>query len=275
MTCSESCSSKVEWPRCEAIVSNPPFVGDRMLRKTIGDAEIDYLKKTFGIGIKDYCVYWFRKAHDHLLPGQRAGLVGTNSVSQNRGRAESLEYIASNGGVITDAVSSQKWPGEATVEVSLVNWIKDPAEPPTSFSLDGELSTEPISPSLRRLSQSVDRAGDLAPNARHAFIGPVINGKGFLLDEAQAGSLLERGAKWREVIRPYLVGEDILSRSDHGPSRWVIDFGFRPLEECERDFHEAVLIAREKVKPHRDKVRRAVYREKWWRFAETTTRSES
>jgi hypothetical protein len=239
-----------------------------MLRSTIGDAEIDYLKKTFGIGVKDYCVYWFRKAHDHLRPGQRAGLVGTNSVAQNRGRAESLEYIAANGGVITDAVSSQDWPGEATVEVSLVNWVRDPAESPTTFSLDGELLGEPISPSLRPLSRSVDHAADLATNARHAFIGPVINGKGFLLEAGEAALLLENGVRWRDVIRPYLVGEDILSRPDHGPARWVIDFGFRSLEDSERGFPEAVAIVRKHVKPHRDKVKRAVYREKWWRFAE-------
>jgi N-6 DNA Methylase len=259
---------KVEWPRCDAIVSNPPFVGDRMLRSTIGDEEIDYLKKAFGIGVKDYCVYWFRKAHDHLKPRQRAGLVGTNSVAQNRGREESLAYIAANGGVITDAVSSQDWPGEANVDVSLVNWVRDPAVAPTTFSLDGELLDEPITPSLRPLSQSVDRAEDLPANAKHAFIGPVINGKGFLLEEDEAAALLQRGDHWRDVVRPYLVGEDILGRTDHGPGRWVIDFGFRSLEECERDFPDAVAIVRERVKPHRDTVRRAVYREKWWRFAE-------
>lgn len=259
---------KVDWPTCDAIVSNPPFIGDRMLRKVVGDEEIEYLKKTFNIGVKDYCVYWFRKAHDHLQAGRRAGLVGTNSVSQNRGRAESLEYIAANGGVITDAVSSQDWPGEATVEVSLVNWVKDPLELPTAYELNGELLGEPISPSLRPLSQSVDRAVDLGQNARRAFIGPVINGKGFLLDEDEALELSRKGSQWAAVIRPYLVGEDILSRPDHGPSRWVIDFGFRNLDECERDFPEAVGIVRKKVKPHRDQVRRAVYREKWWRFAE-------
>lgn len=259
---------KIEWPSCEAIVSNPPFVGDRMLRSNIGDEEIDYLKKTFGIGVKDYCVYWFRKAHDHLRPGQRAGLVGTNSVSQNRGREESLQYIAANGGVITDAVSSQDWPGEATVEVSLVNWVRDPVEAPTIYELNGELLGEPISPSLRPLSKSVDRAVDIRMNAKRAFIGPVMNGKGFLLEDPEAAAFLTRGDAWKQIIRPYLVGEDVLSRADHGPTRWVIDFGFRSLEECERDFLDAVKIVRSRVKPHRDTVKRAVYREKWWRFAE-------
>src|SRR5450759_4964796 len=66
---------------------------------------------------------------------QRAGLVGTNSISQNLGRSASLDYITSNGGTITDAVSSQKWPGEAKVHVSLVNWAKHDYAGP--FLLDG------------------------------------------------------------------------------------------------------------------------------------------
>lgn len=258
---------KVDWPECEAIVSNPPFVGDRMLRSTIGDEEIEYLRKTFGIGVKDYCVYWFRKAHDHLRPGQRAGLVGTNSVAQNRGRAESLEYIAASGGVITDVVRSQDWPGEASVDVSLVNWVREPVVAPATYSVDGVLIKEPISPSLRPLSRSVDRAEDLLANARAAFIGPVINGPGFILDESKAGELLKKGNPWLDVIRPYLVGEDVLGRPDHGPSRWVIDFGFRALEDCEEHFPDALDIVREKVKPDRDRNRDKHYRTYWWQFA--------
>ena len=32
-----------------------------------------------------------------------------------------------NGGTITEAVSTQVWPGEATVHVSIVNWVKGEA----------------------------------------------------------------------------------------------------------------------------------------------------
>ncbi|MGH7314706.1 MAG: DNA methyltransferase, partial [Candidatus Rokuibacteriota bacterium] len=115
---------RMRWPRTDAIVGNPPFHGDRFLRGLLGDAYVEWLRREFGVGIKDYCVYWFRKAHDHLDDGQRAGLVGTNSISQNRGRGASLNYLIENGGLITDAVSTQDWPGEANVDVSIVNWVK-------------------------------------------------------------------------------------------------------------------------------------------------------
>lgn len=118
---------RVTWPETDCIIGNPPFLGSQHIRGVYRDVYVAWLKKEFGVGVKDLCVYWFRKAQDHLLPGQRAGLVGTNSVSQNRARSVSLQYIVDTGGVITDAVSTQKWPGEAKVHVSLVNWVKSPA----------------------------------------------------------------------------------------------------------------------------------------------------
>jgi hypothetical protein len=72
---------QADWPEVDTIIGNPPFLGSQLLRASLGDGYLKWLNSTFGVGIKDLCVYWFRKAHDHLKPGQRAGLVGTNSVS--------------------------------------------------------------------------------------------------------------------------------------------------------------------------------------------------
>ena len=44
-------------------------------------------------GRADYCTYWFRKAHDVLQPGSRAGLVGTNTIRQNYSREASLDPV--------------------------------------------------------------------------------------------------------------------------------------------------------------------------------------
>lgn len=117
---------QVEWPRADAIIGNPPYHGSQQLRRELGDEYVEWLKDEFGVGLKDYAVYWFRKAHQHLRPGGRAGFVATNSITQNRSRGVSLEWIAETGGVITNAVSKQPWPGEAVENVSIVNWVKEP-----------------------------------------------------------------------------------------------------------------------------------------------------
>jgi len=114
---------QMEWPRANAIIGNPPYHGASNVRSMLGDDYVEWLKHEFGVGIKDCCVYWFRKAEDRLEPDGRAGLVGTNSISQNLGRGASLDYVVANGGMIVNAISTQDWSGEAAVDVSIVNWV--------------------------------------------------------------------------------------------------------------------------------------------------------
>jgi len=258
---------RIPWPETDAIIGNPPFLGSQQMRSALGGPYVDWLKREFGVGIKDICTYWFRRAHEHLAPGQRAGLVGTNSVSQNRARGVSLDYIAANGGVITDAVSSEKWPGDAKVHVSLVNWVKEPAVRPTAFTLDGE-PVAGITTSLRAAATQGWSPVALAANKGRCFQGPIPAGGGFIIGRAEAESLLAHdGADYRAVVHPYLVGEDIADGVAQQPSRWVIDFAQHTLEEAQA--HPAALdIVRARVKPVRELNNRKLYRERWWLFAE-------
>ncbi len=120
-----------EWPKADAIIGNPPFLGGKHMRINLGDNYIDRVFKRFP-DVKDsvdFCAYWFRLAHDHIGQDGRAGLVGTNSVSQGKSRLAALDYVAHNQGVIHEAISSQPWSGEANVHVSIVNWRKQPSSP--------------------------------------------------------------------------------------------------------------------------------------------------
>lgn len=252
---------RVPWPKSSVIIGNPPFHGDRNLRELLGDDYIKWLKQEFGCGVKDHCVYWFRKAHDHLGPGQRAGLVGTNSVSQNRGRSASLNYIVENGGVITDAVSSQDWPGEAAVDVSIVNWVREPTAAPDGFELDGQ-EVVGIDTALSESTIPVADVPVLGANKGVAFQGVIPRGDGFLLDPDEAASILAlTDARYGNVIVPYLGGKDITTAVDHGPSRYIIDFGQMPLESAAR-YPAALDVVRDRVKPKRDED--PVYASCWW-----------
>lgn len=254
-----------DWPDVDAIIGNPPFLGSQRLRSSLGAAYLDWLSNTFGVGVKDLCVYWFRKAHDALAPGQRAGLVGTNSVAQNRARDASLDYIVENGGVITDAVSSQRWPGDAKVHVSIVNWVKNPDEAPADFSLDGD-GVPGITSSLRPLSAQSWKPKALKQNADKCFQGPIPVGKGFIIDPGEANTLLGLDdADYAQVVRRYLTSDDIADRPHQDPSRWVIDFAQRSLEEAVQ-FSAAITIVRERVKPERDANDDLGFRTKWWQF---------
>lgn len=252
---------RMDWPRADAIVGNPPFHGSQMLRRVLGDDYVEWLRREFDVGVKDYCVYWFRKAHDHLADDDRAGLVGTNSISQNRARGASLDYITDDGGVITSAVSKQPWPGDAVVNVSIVNWIKSPAVPPTRFVLDGE-EVASISPSLR--GDGAQPATTLPANLGRSFQGPIPVGTGFVLDPSEAAQLLSHHP-YRDVVRPYLIGDDVAGDPDQAPRRFIIDFNTLPLEDA-MAFPAALDIVRQRVKPERDQNRDRGFRTYWWRF---------
>lgn len=259
-------SLKTEWPKVDAIIGNPPFHGDRRLRGVLGDEYIDWLKAGFGVGVKDHCVYFFRKAHQELGKGKRAGLVATNTISQAKNRDASLAWIADNGGVITDAVSTKPWSGDAKVHVSIVCWERD-GKGPHEFVLDGK-QVEGITPSLT-VGSGHQHALKLAGNSGVGFNGYFLNGMGFVVSDMEAASLLsDPSGPYVDVVAPFINGEDIVDRPEQDPARWVIDFGRRSLEQAAA-YPRALALVRERVKPHRDTVTRRSQRERWWQFAET------
>jgi hypothetical protein len=257
---------QVPWPDAAAIIGNPPYHGSQNLREVLGDQRVEWLKQTFDCGVQDLAVYWFRRAADQMRPGARAGFVATNSVSQGRARKASLNHVVERGGVITDAVSRQKWPGEAVVNVSIVNWMREPAEPPGRFELDGR-EVVGINTRLQESKLPVEEYQPLAVNRRRVFQGPIPGGD-FYLREGEAKLLLARpDANYADVVRAYLIGDDITDDPHQGPRRWVIDFGTRELQEA-MAYPAALDLVRARVKPERDGNKRKTRRERWWRWAE-------
>lgn len=254
----------IDWPQSSVIIGNPPFHGDRHLRGLLGDPYVEWLREEFGCGVKDHCVYWFRKAHDHLRDGQRAGLVGTNSVSQNRARGASLDYIVEGGGVITDAVSKQRWPGDAVVNVSIVNWVKRPGSRPAEVVLDGS-EVVGIDTALRPSTIPTADVAVIRANRGRAFQG-FLPGAAFDVDRESGRSLLDRAdADYGDVVRPYMDGRDITRTPDQQPSRFVIDFAQMTLEAA-MAYPAALDIVREQAKQARESSRSYSRNPRWWQF---------
>jgi len=246
---------RVVWPETDCIVGNPPFLGSQRVRHMLGDDYAEWLAKTFDIGIKELCVYWLRLAHMHLQDGQRAGLVGTNSIAQVRARSASLDYIAESG-TITDAVSSQKWPGEAKVHVAIVNCKKGSAEGP--FLLDGAEVTS-INSSLRAGTEWSPR--QLAQNSGLCFQGITRGADGFSITAEAADKLLAtKGADYSNVVRRYLSSDDLADEVHQRPTRWVIDFGSMALEDAKK-YDAAYQIVERDVKSELPPAT-----PRWWQF---------
>ncbi len=254
-----------DWPPADAIISNPPYHGSQHLRRHFPEEYLEWLKRRFGCGLKDLCVYWFRRAAEEMRPGDRAGMVATNSVSQNRARGASLNYVVEKGGVITDAVSRRKWPDrDVMVNVSIVNWVHKPRLKPERFVLDGR-EVAGISTRLVESKLAIEEYAPLPQNAGRSFQGPIPAGS-FYLDPDEARELLARqDADYSRVVRPYLIGDDITEEPEQRPRRYVVDFGFMALEEA-MAYPAALALVRERVKPERARNRDANFRKHWWRF---------
>jgi hypothetical protein len=238
-----------EWPPFDACIGNPPYMGAKRLKQEHPPAYINRVRAAFPDvpGNADYCVYWFRKAHELMRPGTRAGLVGTNTVRQNYSREGGLDYIVARDGHIYDAVSSMPWSGEANVHVSIVNWSK--GEPPTQPAAlrfyegegeNGEINwreyTLPLINSALSEKTDVSGAAVLACNRepKRVFQGQIPGNEHFVLNPADAKLLVDRDQNSRKVLFPFLIGRDLIARPKSQPSRWVIDFSEYDLLEAQQ-----------------------------------------
>ena len=204
-------------------------------------------------GMADYCVYWFRRTQDHLADCTkkepfrgRAGLVGTQNIRNNASRRGGLDHIASTG-TIVEAVENQPWSGEANVHVSIVNWIKgsdsevlpkrrrlwtvvpktDPRiallrHPGVAAAKDYELALREVPQINSALSDEPDLS-EVAPLATNtepqvAFQGVVTGYGGFVVSLKQRAALVANDKRNADVVRPYLIGRDLLS-GNGAPSR--------------------------------------------------------
>lgn len=176
-----------DWPAVDAIVGNPPILGDRKIRAELGEAYIEKLRATSGVdGVVDLSCYWFRRAHDRLAAGGRAGLVGTSGLRVGKARSASLDYIVERGGTITNAVSSIPWSGEAGLNVCMVNWLKGPSDGPHQLVVDGRVYERTKVPTHLQLHTDISDARKLAANKHGTAMG-VIFGSGAFTSDGPAG----------------------------------------------------------------------------------------
>ena len=138
-------------------------------------------------------------------------------------------------------MSTQDWPGEAAVDVSIVNWVKAPAEPPTRFVLD-EVPVEGIDTALEESTIPIADVPAPYPPIEDMLFRASSQGRSSTFDVSQAEALLARTeATYGDVVKPYLDGRMTSRTLDQRPTR--LRNRFRPddarrcdaVSRCPRD----------------------------------------
>ncbi len=193
------------WPEVDAIVGNPPFLGDRRIRRELGADYVRKLQNESGAdSVVDIACYFFRRAHDRLREGARAGLVSTSGIRVGKTREASLDYMVANRATITNAVSSRTWPGESAVNVSMVNWVKGPAEGPFDLIVEDVLYSVPRIATHLQLHVDVSEAASIVRNEGGSSMGVIFGHEAFV---STSPGFPPPGSPG---VRPMAGGDDLL-----------------------------------------------------------------
>ena len=250
------------WPDFNVVIGNPPYQGKNNTKVEMDPAYIAEIRERFPkvSGMADYCVYWFRKAHGLMKDGQRAGLVGTNTIRQNYSREGGLDYIVSNGGIITDAVSTQVWSGDANVSVSIVNWVKGKYAGERNLSTQQGNSTKspfidehPINiTSALKSTCDVKGAFALKANKKKGFCyqGQTHGEDGFLIKDLNLAKKMLKDGQNKNILFPFLIGDRLVAAFKSQPNRYVIDFRKQDIFEAQK-YKELYKMIEKEVLPEK------------------------
>ncbi len=256
-----------EWPRVDFIIGNPPFLGDKLMRRHLGDDYVIALRNFYSgrvPGGADLCCYWFEKARTQIAAGRckRAGLLATQGIRGGANR-KVLERIKDTGDIFL-AESDRKWIlNGANVHVSMVGFDNGTEN---KRMLDG-IETPFIATNLASVAvRSLDltNAKPLSSNQNLCYLGVMKAGK-FDLIEATALEMMRSPnpnlLPNSRVLRPRMTARDILQRTG---GSWIIDFGCETGETEGSRFDEPWRYLADHVKSVRASNRNSGLVEKWW-----------
>ena len=255
---------EAEWPACDAIVGNPPFLGDKVMRGELGSDYTDTLRKRYAgrvPGGADLVTYWFEKGRAQIAAGKcsAAGLVATNSIRGGANR-KVLDRIVESGRIF-EAWSDEEWVNDgAAVRVSLVCFGKSTA---IAGALDSENASSIYADLTAVEGLNLSAAKQLPENINTAFIGTQKTGSFDIPGNTARAWLImpnPNGQQTAKVVRPWINGMDVTRRPS---DTWIVDFGCSLPEESAALFEQPFGYIEKAVKASRIGKREAIA-SKWW-----------
>jgi hypothetical protein len=268
------------WPQADYIIGNPPYIGVRRLKTTVGDGYVEALWAAFPDvpETSDFVMYWWHLAALQVRAGRvrRFGFITTNSITQEYSRRLiSTHLTGPNSLKLIFAIADHPWVDEADgaavrVAMTAASSGKENVAPKIGTAV-GETDvvrfaeTPKIAADLKAASASASATKELQANQRICFQGVVPAGDGFKIDEGAFAALEIQKRKLPSYVRRYFIGRDLVQQPEQ---RYILDFFDYDLASVRDTAPAAYQWLLNRVKPERDQNKRASYRDKWWIFAE-------
>lgn len=246
-----------DWPTADFIVGNPPFLGNKAMRKHLGDGYVEALYSVWPKELRcaDLSMYWWHRAASLTLSGcvRRFGMITTSSISLETNRRVVAPFLEA--GLNLPYVATMfPWSGLADVNVTL-----------TVGSTDGEITkhvdqhgrvtnTCGVHPNLTPVEGTdVTIAKPLQSNIGWCHQGFNLCGKGFIVPYTDS-----------PVVFPYISARDLL----YGKTQqYTIDLHGFTEDQVRHQHPDIYEHVRKTVKPLRDHDKDAPVREKWWLYS--------
>lgn len=245
----------------DCILGNPPFIAGRDIKQKVGE-EVQMFIFYYYVpceGRSDLVAYFFRRINTIIGKGFLS-LIATNTISQGETRTTGIEYIINKGAQLNAAYKSIPWPGKAGVTVSLITLNNYKV---LKSYLNGK-EVPFISSRLEATIEGVEmQPYSLFANKELAFQGSIIYGEGFKINKQTAEEFLTLDFKYKDVIKPFLTGDDLNEDFEQKPSEIVINFYDWPLSKA-NEYPLCLNIVEEKVRPDRAKKGDKKAKEFWW-----------
>jgi type I restriction-modification system DNA methylase subunit len=247
----------------DCVLGNPPFRGGLYITNDNSPYYTNFIKtNTSKAGsTTDLVAYFFRRDFSIVSDDGFISLIGTNSISEGDTRETCLESIIEKGGKITFASKSVRWPGEATLHVSLISITKK-----VNWNLF-VLNNANVSFINSWLTDSNNQRKPFClKQLEEAFLGTTVYGKGFFISEDQKAELISINLNHARFIKPFLNGDDVLNHPASKNSRYVLYFQGLDQSYLTENYPELFEFAYSRIFAERQKSSSKGRREKWWLY---------
>ena len=268
-----------EWPEADYVVSNPPFVGDKRMRNTLGDDYVEFLRKANG-DIPESCdlvMFWWNLAGKLLKNGaiKSFGFITTNTITQFFNRKVLEKYLSDIS--LHFSIPDHPWVDNsdgAAVRIAMTVAVQGLSEGVLAKVMKESETEEghitPIFEKIRGVIRSDLRIGAdifsvsaIKSNINIGHKGVTVLGKGFFLTHKEVDDLLKIEPNAEKVIRTLYKGKDI---TDTPRNLKVFDLFGLTEREIQKNYPNTYQRIKERVFPVRAVQKGKTSRDNWWIF---------